>query len=257
MHPAELGELEAFRDFARAAPDELGFVVEEIDGAVCLGLPTIPGSELFNRVLGLGLDRPATEDGLERIAGFYERLGTAWQVALAPQAEPLEIASWLERRGLSPGYAWMKFSRRVGDPPDASTELGVEQVGPGRADAFAEAISRGYGVPALFHDCLRALPGRDGWHCFVASDGDEPAAGGALYVTGTIGWLGMAGTVPEHRRRGAQGAILAARLQAAAAAGCEVVVTETGELREGKPSSSYRNIVRAGFEPEYVRPNYR
>lgn len=52
------------------------------------------------------------------------------------------------------------------------------------------------------------------------------------------------------------GAILAVPLQAAEAAGCEVVVTETGELHEGKPSSSYRNIIRAGFEPEYVRPNY-
>jgi hypothetical protein len=62
--------------------------------------------------------------------------------------------------------------------------------------------------------------------------------------------------VPEHRRKGAQGALLAARIEAAAATGCEVVVTETGMPQEGEPGASYRNIVRAGFEPQYVRRNY-
>ena len=33
-------------------------------------------------------------------------------------------------------------------------------------------------------------------------------------------------------------------------------MTETGELLGGKPSSSYRNIARAGFDEVYVRPNY-
>ena len=33
-------------------------------------------------------------------------------------------------------------------------------------------------------------------------------------------------------------------------------MTETGELVDGKPSSSYRNILRAGFELDYVRENY-
>jgi hypothetical protein len=33
-------------------------------------------------------------------------------------------------------------------------------------------------------------------------------------------------------------------------------VTETGEALRDKPSSSYRNIIRAGFSEVYVRPNY-
>jgi GNAT superfamily N-acetyltransferase len=256
MHPTELGELEAFSDFYLAAPEAMGFVVEEIDGAVCLALPALPGSALFNRVVGLGLSRPATEDGLERIELFYERLGTEWCVALAPEARPLEVVSWLERRGLRAGYGWAKFTRGVADPPTPRTGLRVELVGADQADTFADAFVRGYGVPAAFRDCLTPLPGREGWRCFVAFDGVEPAATGALFIAGTIGWLGMAGTVPEYRRRGAQGAILAARIEEAATAGCQTVVTETGEPLEGRPSSSYRNIVRAGFEPAYVRANY-
>ena len=49
---------------------------------------------------------------------------------------------------------------------------------------------------------------------------------------------------------------MCATYRAAAEAGCEVVVTETGEPVEGLANGSYRNIVRAGFEPLYVRPNY-
>ena len=62
----------------------------------------------------------------------------------------------------------------------------------------------------------------------------------------------MAGTVPEHRGKGGQGALFAARIERALAAGCTTLVTETGELRAGSPSSSYRNIRRYGFEERFV-----
>ena len=35
-----------------------------------------------------------------------------------------------------------------------------------------------------------------------------------------------------------------------------MLVTETGQPVDGRPGPSYRNIVRAGFEPAYVRQNY-
>jgi GNAT superfamily N-acetyltransferase len=123
-------------------------------------------------------------------------------------------------------------------------------------EPFAETFVRGYGVPGFFRDWLGRLPGREGWYCYVASDGDSPAAAGALYAAGAVGWLGIAATVPEHRRKGAQNALLAARIEAAQAAGCEVLSTETGEPRDEEPGGSWRNIARSGFEPQYVRPNY-
>jgi hypothetical protein len=51
--------------------------------------------------------------------------------------------------------------------------------------------------------------------------------------------------------------ILAVRIEDARRQGCTMVVTETGELEEGRPSNSYRNILRAGFREAGVRPNYR
>jgi hypothetical protein len=166
----------------------------------------------------------------------------------------VELPAWLERRGYTSGYGWTKFTRPAGNAPAAATELRVEHVEVG--EAFAEAFVRGYGTPEFFRAWVARLPGRPGWHCFVAFDGTASAGVGALHATGAVGWLGIAATVPEHRRKGAQNAILAARVDAAAEAGCEVVATETGEPRNGEPGSSWRNISRAGFEPQYVRPNY-
>jgi GNAT superfamily N-acetyltransferase len=257
MHPAERGELEAFRDLFLAASPGLGPRIEELGGAVCIALPETPRSAMFNRVLGLGLEEPATPGLLHEITGFFGGLGVEWCVALSPHAEPPELSTWLEARGLVPGYAWAKFQRGLQEPAERETELRLVEAEPGAAAAaFADVFVRAYGTPELFRDWLARVPGRPGWRCFVALDGETPAATGALFANEGVGWLGVAGTLPEHRRRGAQGAILAARIRAAGEEGCDVLVTETGEQVEGRPSASYRNIERAGFELAYVRPNY-
>jgi GNAT superfamily N-acetyltransferase len=257
MHPAERGELEAFRDLFLAAPPGLGARSEEVAGALCIALPETPRSAMFNRVLGLGLEEPATPDLLNDITDFFGALGVEWCVALSPHAEPLQLRAWLDSRGFVPGYAWAKFHRAVEEPAERETELRIVEAEAGAAAAdFAEAFVRAYGTPELFGDWLARVPGRPGWRCFVAVDGEAPAAAGALFAKGGVGWLGIAATLPEHRRRGAQGAILAARIRAAAEERCHVLVTETGEQVEGRPSASYRNIERAGFELAYVRPNY-
>lgn len=252
MHPAELGELEAFRDFYAAAPPELGARSKEIGGVLCLRLEPLSTVTMFNRVLGLGIDAPATDEQLDEALEFVR--GVEAYVTVAPDARPDDLCEQLEARGLPADRGWTKFSRSTVNPPQASTSLRVELDESG--EAFAEAAARGFGVPDLFLDWLRRLAGRDGWQCFAAFDGDRAAAAGALFVTGRVAWNGIGATVPEHRGKGAQGALLAARIKAAAEAGCEVVVTETGEPVDGLANGSYRNIVRAGFEPLYVRRNY-
>lgn len=90
----------------------------------------------------------------------------------------------------------------------------------------------------------------------LALAGSEPAAAGALFAADGVAYLSFAGTLPEHRGKGAQSALLAARIARAADLGCDVVLTETGERREGLPSNSYRNILRVGFEEVGVTANW-
>jgi GNAT superfamily N-acetyltransferase len=181
----------------------------------------------------------------------------------------------LEKRGFVRDYSWMKFSRGVG-PREAQSDLQVVNVGSDGAGDFARAVVGGYEMPEWLLEFNERVVGRPGWSCYVAYDGDAPAGAGALFVppradpsTGRvgglgpatlpakIGWLGFGATLPEYRGRGAQSAILAGRIEDARKQGCSTVVTETGELDEGRPSSSYRNILRAGFREAGVRPNYR
>jgi GNAT superfamily N-acetyltransferase len=251
--PTELGELEAFRSLFDGWDEAC---VEEIGGALCTAVPKAPGSALFNRATGLGLGEPATEEALEEIGRFFAEAGVAHGVTVTPNARPAALAAWLEARGFRRGYAWTKLRRAVEPVPSTQADLKVERVGTNRGEIFSEVFQRAYGTLEFLRPRLAEMPGRPGWHCFVAFDGEAPAATGALFVTGSVGWLGMAGTLPEFRRRGAQTALLAARVAAAREAGCSVVVTETGEPVERRPSNSYRNIVRAGFEPVYVRQNY-
>jgi GNAT superfamily N-acetyltransferase len=251
--PTERGELEAFRslldgwDEARLA---------EVGGALCTAAPIAPSSALLSRVLGLGLEQPATQEVLDQIDRFFSEAGAAYGITVTPEADPPELTAWLAERGFSRGYAWAKFRRGVEPIAPPQTDLVVERVGADRGDVFADVFQRAYGTPELLRPRLEQLPGLPGWHCFVAFGAGVPAATGAVFVTGEVGWLGMAGTLPEFRRRGAQSSLLAARIDTARETGCNVVVTETGEAVEGRASNSYRNIVRAGFEPVYVRQNY-
>jgi GNAT superfamily N-acetyltransferase len=253
LPPAELGELEAFRSLLTGGP---GAHVQEIGGALCTAVEELPTSALFNRVLGLGHERPATETALDEIDVFFARLGVTYCVTVAPGAEPAQLPELLERRGFTPGYAWTKFARPATPSPAARDELRVEPAGVEEASTFADVFTRAYGSPSLLRPRLERLTVLPGWHCFLAYADEMPAAAAALYVTRDVGWLGVAGTLPESRGRGAQTALLAARIDAARASGCTVLVTETGEPQDGRPGTSYRNIVRAGFQPVYVRQNY-
>jgi GNAT superfamily N-acetyltransferase len=77
-----------------------------------------------------------------------------------------------------------------------------------------------------------------------------------LFVHGDTAWLGLGATLPEARGRGSQSALLARRIALAGELGCSLCVTETGESVVGRPSTSHRNILRAGFREQYLRPNY-
>jgi GNAT superfamily N-acetyltransferase len=71
-----------------------------------------------------------------------------------------------------------------------------------------------------------------------------------------VAWLGWGGTLPSYRGRGAQSAMLAARIEAARHLGCRRLVVETGPDSAEKPNPSYRNVERAGFRVAYLRENW-
>ena len=254
----ELVEAAAYTALWQAAPESSrreGVEARIVAGALCTTVATAPGNTMINRVTGLGLHGAPSEAVLDEIDAFFRAAGTQYAIAVSPFATP-GLREQLTARGFEEGYGWMKFRRGVVPAPQIETELRVEEIGPEGAEAFGSVVARGYGMPESAAAWLGAATAAPGFRAFLSFDGEEPAGAAGLFVGDGIGWLGLAATLPEHRRKGAQGALLAARIRAAADAGVPELATETGERLPDRPSNSYRNLLRAGFEEQYVRPNY-
>ncbi len=246
-HESERVSLNAYRS---AFPE--GAI--ELEGATVLRVPSAPSTPMLNRIVGLGFEAPATEAQLD--AAIAATDGLRHYVSASPHSLPAEIPRWLRARGYEPGMGWMQFRRGVEDPPATATSLSVVELPPQRSSAFGRIVRQAYGLPETMESIAAAAPERRGWHCWLALAGDEPAGAAALYVDRGAGYLGYAGTAPEHRGKGAQSVLLATRIRRAGELGCDVVYTETGKLLPDRPSASYRNITRAGFEELYVVPNW-
>jgi GNAT superfamily N-acetyltransferase len=228
--------------------------VVELVGATALRVPLARSAPMLNRIVGLGVDGPATEQQLDAAIAAMD--GLRHYVSVSPHAEPAEIANWLRARGFEPGWGWMQFCRGVDDPPEPATSLTVVEIGPQRGPDFGRIVRAAYGLPAAMEPIVSSTPEREGWYCWLALGGDEPVGAAALFVDEGAGYLGYAGTAPEHRGKGAQSALLAARIRRARELGCDAVFTETGKLLPDRPSVSYRNILRSGFKELYVVPNW-
>jgi hypothetical protein len=257
----ELVEAAAFTALWEAAPEhvrrEHGIRAHPVAGAVCTAVAAAPENTMINRVTGLGLREPPTDAELDEVDAFFHDLGVRYAIGVSPFA-PGDLGARLEARGFERGYAWMKFRRGVEPPPPpVETALRVEEIGAEHGPAFGSVVARGYGLPDAAAEWLGSAAGAPGFRLFLAWAGGEPAGAGALFAGEGIGWLGLAATVPEHRRKGAQGAILAARFRAAAGVGLRELATETGERLPERPSNSYRNLLRYGFAEQYVRVNYQ
>ncbi len=247
---ATRGERLSLNAYRSAYPDG----VVELDGVTALRMPPAPSTPMLNRIVGLGLDAPATEELLDAAIGVMA--GLRHYVSVSPHSLPADIPTWLRARGYEPGWGWMQFRRGVEDPPVAETSLTVAELAPLRNATFARIVREAYGVPEAMDAVAASAPERRGWTCWLAMTGADPAGAAALYVDEGAGYLGYAGTAPDHRGKGAQSVLLATRIRRAGELGCDVVYTETGQLLPDRPSASYRNIVRAGFEEQYVIANW-
>jgi GNAT superfamily N-acetyltransferase len=218
-----------------------GAMTESVDvrGGTCLlsDVPTL----VLNRVVAVD----ETLD-LDAVAEVYDR---PYMVGVPPWVPRLALE--LEHRGYRPAEAWMKLTRDASPAAETTTSVRVQETLD--ATVFAPTVADGYGAADYAH-AFAFLGGP--MIGFVAWDADEPIGGASLYVDGEHAWFGVASTRPAFRGRGAQSALLAARIEAARAHGARTLSVETGAPGD-QPGQSYRNIVRAGFADEYVRPHWR
>ena len=259
---SEIIERAAMLDLHAAADvgdvESLGIECRETGTALVSSARGLPASAIVvNRVLGLGLAAPATRTEVDAIVAAYRDGGVEqYFVQVHPDAGPPELVAWLRDAGLQPDRGWQKFAREPVPVEVPATDLAVREIGGEYGDAFAEIVCNGFDLGDAAIPWLAKLPGRAGWHVFMAFAGDAPAGVGALFVRDGVGWTDYGATAPEFRRRGSQGAVMAARLGRALELGCREIHTCTGVAVPGDPQHSYSNILRAGFRETYVRENF-
>jgi len=260
--PAALDRVERrfWRDIWQSMPHEMtsehGIELREFGALQVTLTRDLPQVPMLNLVLGAA---EASETDLEYAIAWAAEQGVSPCVPLTPGLPGSPRAeAFLRERGFEHGRAWMKFVRsphppRFPSPPDVE----VVELASADEEPFGTIAAVGFGMPAWAGDFFAHLPGRDGWHCYVARVEGEAQACGAMVIEDGIAELGIGATLEEARGRGCQTALLHRRIGDAAAAGCHTLFVETGERVPDRPSASYRNILKAGFEEAYLRPNWR
>lgn len=258
----EMAEARATREYVQAAIDAmpgnpLGLALRDIGGGVAVALEARE-DPFFNRVIGLGIDRPASERDLEAAIGFYtEHDRTYVSISIAPQARPTHLVKWVTDRGFPVSRRWPKLWRSLETLPDPPpTDLRVEPIGPDRATDFARVVNAAFEFGEELEPMLPVTVGRPDWIHYLGYEGDAPVAAGAMYRIGDIAWFGFGATLASHRGRGGQSAIFHRRLADARSLGCRLAFTETGPDTPEEPNPSFHNMLRLGFQVGYHRPNY-
>src|SRR5262249_14982845 len=227
-------EARAWTDWFAAIPpefrSEFGFGVRTVADATLLMAPQIPLT-LLNRAVGLGMTRPATADDVDPVIKAFVDAGcTTFGLAWGPYAEPAALAPYLEAMFPTPAQrtSRAKMVRGTVPPSSPASDLRIVPVDRSLVGETDRAIACAQGAPFLA-GILAPLFWRPRWHLYAAMDRDVVVGGAALFLDGDRAWLGMAGVLPEYRRRGGQNSFVVQRLRAAIAACATPVFTEAAE----------------------------
>jgi GNAT superfamily N-acetyltransferase len=243
---------------ARRRPETGAFAVALAGGAATFAAPGSP----LNKVAGLGFAGPLDPGELDAVERAFAERGAPVQVELSCLADP-QVGALLTRRG----YTLENFENVLGrrlpwEPPRALPEdVVVSESGPPEAALWLDTVITGFaspdreGVPSHetfpreeLESVMADMAEAEGFVRYLARRAGTPAGGASMRLLDGVAQLCGAATLPEHRRRGVQSAMLAARLGAASRAGCDIAVVTT------QPGSrSQENVQRQGFELLYTR----
>jgi len=250
------GNTEFVEARARVDPEAAAEWTEVAGARALFDGPESPCTQVF----GLGVFDPVEETHLERIEAFYRERGSATFLEVCSLAPP-SLHGMLADRGYRPielSHVMVRPLDKAIPESDAAGDAGItiRPAEPDEAAAWAYLSAEGWSDEApqyldFIRDLGRVNAARRDTICFYAEASGQPIATGALCIGEGVALLAGASTIPRARRRGAQTALLAARLHVARDRGCDLamVVTEPG-------SRSQRNAERNGFQVAYGRTKW-
>lgn len=253
---AEAIEAEFLFQFETGAPaatrDELGINTTRIGGGVVLSMRDDP-TGFWSKALGFGFDQPVTADLIAEVIEFFRaNRDPRATIQIAPSALPANWDEIAAKHDLRPTGRTRKHVGRIEALQLGRSDLRIGEVAPDQAEEWARVSLVCFGMPqGPLTRLMAAAATNPVFQPFAAWDGDQMVAVGDLFVQGEVASLHGGATLPEYRGRGAQSALITARIAAAAAAGCRWVVAETAESGQ-----SANNMSRIGLTSLHVRQSW-
>lgn len=195
-----------------------------------------PQSAYYNRAI-------AKEVGALSMEALQELTAGVIALEVRPNEVRLETANRLHALGFRPSDALCYLHAAPSRVP-LEVKLHVTRLQAAQKDLFFDLLeSAGTAFPSERRVDKAAFYCTDEFQAFVAKNAQGNILGwSTMFIRDEFAYLGNSFTRPEHRRQGAQSALLAARLNAAAGAGVEHVFTD---VEHG--SQSQRNCERLGL----------
>lgn len=216
---------------------------------------------LLNPVLGAGEAGAVQEGHLEEALDWVESLDVDFRVPVTMEREEAGAAEeLLNQRGYLHDECLVRFVRPsglAGSVPPPRFEV-VEIDTP--TEGFSEFFAEGFDLDPLTQCFFDALPGREGWRCYLALEEHGYPMAAAVMTSGTgFARPGFAAIRESKRCRGVHRSLLRQRLLDAGLDRGNVAVAEVMEPLDGPPGTSpaARNLRRTCFEPVAVRPVWR
>lgn len=215
------------------------------------------GSPL-TQTFGLGMSEAPDAETLSALEGFFTERGAKVDHEVSPLAlgEPLPL---LSGRGYVPieltSVMFRPTSARAEEdlvPPTLTARIVDAGQMPAWIDASAEGWSEFPAIVPFVREIGEVYAHTAGASCFAVAIDGTLAATGVLAVHEGVAVLAGASTRPAFRRRGAQLALLGARLRAARAGGCDLAL-----MCATPGSASQRNAEHQGFRVAYTRIKWR
>jgi GNAT superfamily N-acetyltransferase len=244
----------AARALSRLRPDS-GATAERIAG----GWAIFAGKESpITQAFAIGLEGPVEAGEMDRLEGFFRSRGAAVNIEHCPHADASVARHYTER-----GYRPAEFSNTLYRPlspgeafPEPPAGVEVRAIAPEEADLWSRTACQGFAglfpVTAELLEIVACVARSPLSVYFLAAIDGVPAGAAAFCVHEGVAVVNGASTLPELRRRGVQRALLLARLERAARAGCDLAMTNT------QPGSgSQRNAERLGFRVAHSRTKFQ
>jgi GNAT superfamily N-acetyltransferase len=233
---------------------EGGAVVEAIAGgfAVYCG-----ANSPVTQAIGLGLDGVVSPQEFDCLEAFYRTRGEPVRVETCPMADASLVEQFGKRK-----YRVTEFTnvmaRRLCAPfvrHDSAHGISIEKVAPEHIDLWTLTVAQGFAenlpVSQEILDIMRVFASVPQVECYLARVDGAVAGGATLAIREGVAGLFGASTLPAFRNRGVQTALLRARLNCAANAGCDLAV-----CLAHPGSASQRNVMRQDFAVCYTRVKF-